>query len=642
MLKKTAGGLIVLALLAQSAAPAFAEGSADDLEFFESEAQVVTASRREQKVSEVPLAVDVITREDIEASGAVEIWDLLRFRVGMDVLDGRSIDGNRGVVSVEGFPQEFSPNLLVLVDGRSVYSARDNGVNWEQLPVQIQDIERIEIIRGPNAALYGGGAGLGVINIITRKPQGATSVTLDNRGGSLGLVQSYQGVESSLGGTSFRLSHTFQQEEGYPSATGPSSNDFLQKNVVNLRTDTKLSSGTELELFAGGSWTADGVPGIVDADPRDAFEQDFQRFRLTQRFSADSSVELTGSRNAYVSNIESTATGANDARSYQYDAEILHRLSWWDGRSNTTYGISYRKYQLDEPYLFATDPRPSEETYRGYLHQTVKVSDLLTIQGAFSEEDSNVEGLLPSYQAAVLLTPSEGRAFRASYSLSRTQQDLFPLYGDATPTANVRMLGNSALPAYRVTSYAAGYDGSYLQDRLHADVNLFYNKIDNFQTPVFQSFVFPTTTLQFENYDDAIARGAELDLKYRFTRTRSVYANYTYEIVSDDAGDAGLRTRNTPANKLNFGGMTDLGRGFSASANVGYKDSYFIESLGRTESIPVPAYTRVDARLAYAPPWWKGVEVYAAGQNLLAPRHAEFADGLTVPRTWSGGASIKF
>jgi iron complex outermembrane receptor protein len=155
---------------APTPAPAAASPDAGAFDFFLKEAEVVTASRRAQKISDSPVAIDVITREEIAASGARDIWDLLRFKVGMDVEQASSIDGNVAEVNVRGLPGEFSQSLQVLIDGRSVLSASNSGVYWEDLPVSLDDIERIEIVRGPNSPLFGANAGQGVINIITIKP----------------------------------------------------------------------------------------------------------------------------------------------------------------------------------------------------------------------------------------------------------------------------------------------------------------------------------------------------------------------------------------------------------------------------------------------------------------------------------------
>ncbi|HVO33552.1 MAG TPA: Plug domain-containing protein, partial [Elusimicrobiota bacterium] len=122
--------LIACAFAASLARPALADDG-DAFQFFQEEAEVVTASRRPQLLEDIPMAVDVVTAEEIRASGATTIADLLRYRVGMDVLDGRSVDGQRSIVAIRGFPQEWVHNIQVLIDGRSVYDPISGSNYWE-------------------------------------------------------------------------------------------------------------------------------------------------------------------------------------------------------------------------------------------------------------------------------------------------------------------------------------------------------------------------------------------------------------------------------------------------------------------------------------------------------------------------------
>src|SRR5579864_6016807 len=141
--------------------------------------EVTSASRKEQKLSQVPAAIFVITQEDIHRSGATNIPDLLRMVPGLDVAQ---INGNTWAISARGFNSQFSNKLLVLVDGRAVYSPTFAEVFWDTMDVLLEDIDRIEVIRGPGGTVWGNNAVDGVINIITKKAQ-ATLGTLVTAGG---------------------------------------------------------------------------------------------------------------------------------------------------------------------------------------------------------------------------------------------------------------------------------------------------------------------------------------------------------------------------------------------------------------------------------------------------------------------------
>src|ERR1700721_237473 len=146
----------------QQQTPDLADRSLEDLMNIE----VTSVSKTEQTLSRTAAAVFVITQEDIHRSGATNIPDLLRMVPGMDV---GQIDSNTWAISARGYNEEFSDKLLVMVDGRSMYTPTFAGVFWETLDLPLEDIERIEVIRGPGGTAWGANAVNGVINVITKK-----------------------------------------------------------------------------------------------------------------------------------------------------------------------------------------------------------------------------------------------------------------------------------------------------------------------------------------------------------------------------------------------------------------------------------------------------------------------------------------
>src|SRR5271165_1547941 len=126
--------------------------------------QVTSVSKKEQSLSKAGAAVFVITQEDIRRSGATNIPDLLRMVPGVNVA---RMSANTWAISIRGFNDSFADKVLVLIDGRSVYNPITSGVSWDQQDVPLEDIERIEVIRGPGGTVWGANAMNGVINIIT-------------------------------------------------------------------------------------------------------------------------------------------------------------------------------------------------------------------------------------------------------------------------------------------------------------------------------------------------------------------------------------------------------------------------------------------------------------------------------------------
>jgi len=171
--------------------------------------QVTSVSKRTQKVADAAAAIFVITQEDLRRSGATSIPEALRLVPGLEVA---RIDENKWAIGSRGFNGRFDDKLLVLIDGRSVYTPLFSGVYWNVQDVMLEDIDRIEVIRGPGATLWGANAVNGVINIITKKGAGPTQLRGSVEGGSFGTFNQSAGIggsQSRLEMQEIRLSQMF-------------------------------------------------------------------------------------------------------------------------------------------------------------------------------------------------------------------------------------------------------------------------------------------------------------------------------------------------------------------------------------------------------------------------------------------------
>jgi len=629
-----------LLFLAIAAAPAFAEDDAFD--FFREEAKIYTASRRPEPAWRAPVAVDIITAEEIKAYGYSNIADILRFRAGMDVNDGRSSDGNRAVVSARGFSRDFVAEMQVLIDGRSAYSPFLGGVYWASLPVQMQDIERVEIIRGPNAALYGSNAALGVINIITRKPAAAPSGSLSARGGSR-MRASAESAEGGgrLGGLS--LSHELTQVQGNPASNGVGdANDFLHSNKLNLRGTLAPNPETVFEFMGGVSRQTQGIPGS-DGGQRATREEDFQLIRAERKLDAAGTVEAVLSHSELLVAAHPLFVGTIRVRTYQYDAELLHRSDWGGERVNSVFGASWRLTGAYSDQSFAGRPAQQNEIMRGFMHHSAGLTDRLTAVAGLSLENSQVGDLQPSWQGAALYSPAEDHILRLSYSRAHTMPPLFNKYANYRLAAPLHLVGNPDLAPQQLASWEAGWASRALDGALKSEVAVYFMEIKDRNFPFIQSAGAPLV-VSYDNRNRATARGVELSEEYAFAAGGAVFANYSFEKIQDDKGPTDFfRTdlrRGTPVHKFNVGGRALLGRGFGASALLGYKDAYDANSSTRGTRLAVARSFRFDARLSWTPrPDW---ELFLAGMDLLQPYRVEWADGTAVPRRFEGGVAKRF
>src|SRR3984957_17275671 len=205
---------------AQEAAPGdLSQVSLEDL----MNIKVTSVSKTDQKMSQAAAAIFVITGEDMRRSGATNIPDLLRMVPGMDVLQ---INANTWAISARGFNDQFSNKLLVLIDGRAVYTPLLGGVNWDTVDVPLEDIDRIEVIRGPGATLWGANAVNGVINIVTKRAAETQGAMVTAGGGTEGQAQStveYGGAIKEK--TNYRVFAHYLNDGSLPAVGGGSGQD---------------------------------------------------------------------------------------------------------------------------------------------------------------------------------------------------------------------------------------------------------------------------------------------------------------------------------------------------------------------------------------------------------------------------------
>lgn len=231
-----------------AAVPACAADLSESM-FLSDQPMVLTASRIQQSPLDAPAPVTVIDRDTIRASGFTEIQDLMRLVPGFQVADwyqGSSVVANHGMGSA------FPNTLLVLLDGQSVVDPVNGSVNWQDLPVRVQDIERIEVVRGPNQASYGAGAYNGVINIITRAPGEDAGGLVSLSGGKYGFRDDYARFGRRGAATDWRISASDRTQHSFEDVGGTVDNPTYKKYVSrqNLMANVVHRLGLDQELDA--------------------------------------------------------------------------------------------------------------------------------------------------------------------------------------------------------------------------------------------------------------------------------------------------------------------------------------------------------------------------------------------------------
>src|SRR3984957_18584575 len=202
--------------------------------------EVTSVSKKGQKLLRTAAAVFVITQEDIRRSGATNIPDLLRMVPGLDVAQ---INGSTWAISARGFNAQFSNKLLVMIDGRIVYTPNFSGVYWDTMDFPLEDIERIEVIRGPGGSIWGANAVNGVVSIFTKKAADTRGALLTGGGGNVqqefGLAQ-YGGAAGKT--TDYRVYAKYFNQSDLPALDGGGGADGWHMLRTGFRTDSKLSA----------------------------------------------------------------------------------------------------------------------------------------------------------------------------------------------------------------------------------------------------------------------------------------------------------------------------------------------------------------------------------------------------------------
>ncbi|MDF1820305.1 MAG: TonB-dependent receptor [Alcanivoracaceae bacterium] len=290
------GLCLVLSMPALSADPGLAADDGADVPM------VLTPARLRQPVAEVPASVTVIDRETIEASGAREIYQVLQLVPGMAALD---VDGNVPTVSYHPTQARDIRRMLVLIDGRSLYQSGLARVLWNDFPLEIEDVERIEVTRGPAAAAYGANAFSAVINIISRHPRDVVGTEVSVRAGSNGILDRRLTSAHASDSGALRMTVARRDDDGYDE---PFDDDPLVDGVpddktietFNLRYAHELNLTQSFEVLAGGSRTSlarpieEGFTQVMEITrpPEVENERSFLQLRYNHDFSARNQLKV--------------------------------------------------------------------------------------------------------------------------------------------------------------------------------------------------------------------------------------------------------------------------------------------------------------------------------------------------------------
>jgi iron complex outermembrane receptor protein len=639
------------ALLLAAAAPAGAQGQTpatrplSQLSIEELlSVEITTASRKEQPLSTTPAAVYVITAEDIRRSGLTSLPEILRMAPGLQVA---RIDSNKWAISARGFNTRFANKMQVLIDGRSVYTPLFSGVLWEQQDLLLEDIERIEVIRGPGAAVWGANAMNGVINVVTKQARATagTLVVLGTGNEDQGRAAVRWGGSLGRGGAYRVYTKAFTRRPWNGPVAGGPADDLSRdaKNWQNLesgfRVDLSPSSRDEVTVHGdayGGRF--DQVvdvfrPATVTMSPV-LDRANVRGGNLLSRWTRQLDGPSTVSIQAFYDYSQRREAAAGEAR-HTIDVEFQHRRAL-ARRHDLVWGVDFRtsrgRVSTGETLQFS----PASETdilTSVYANDEIALASgrvALTL-GARAEHSRIARfEIEPSVRVAWTPRPSQtvwaavSRAARIPSRGERSMRgyvatDFLP---NGMPYA-LAIVGTPDLLPETLVAYEAGWRVQP-SNWLSLDATAFVNRYGRLilyepaapELRFLNGMPLLTVPLVERNGGGVGTGGVELALTARPLDAWRVDATYTW-FEGDRAGVIGQVVGVMGANpeqQATLRSLVNLPHQLELDAMVSY--------TGELALAAVPAYTRADVRVGWRPAG--PLELSVGAQNLFGAPHAEF------------------
>jgi len=607
--------------------------SVSESAFFEDLPTVLSASRLPQALKDTPGALTVIDRETIRALGYLDLASYFKLVPGMQIAHDR---GHAPYVAYHGLGTDYPNKMQVLIDGRSVYSADSNGgVDWNGLPIMLDEIERIEVLRGSNSATYGSNAVMGVVNIITRHSTEDQGTSLKAAAGNYGIREAGFQIGRGSENFSYRVSGQGHYDRGF---------DMLEDNsrigMLSFRGDLSLNKQNELTIWAGYNqgrrgWGFSDDPantnGIRDLRSQNGFLQ--ARFRHTPSDKEEISFGYYRNRDRAVDEfnanlpplfpiipISMSRKSIRDNLDYQHILSVSSSL-------RAVWGAELRREVVDSRALFFNTGGASTTLARVYGNAEWRPSQMLTVNaGAMWEHYAeHASTLAPRLFANWHVAP--GQTVRTGISRAYRAPSSFEEHADYRVMASDVLfqqawLGPGSLKPEQMTATEIGYLAQSPDGNSTFDLRLYRedlrNQIIQVDIPAPPSALVSDTYSTANSPSGAVIRGIEYQLKLRPGPATDILVNQSLLNINSPADPA----QDSSAAHGTFG-ITWIQRYAGA-----WSSAVTMQHVGAYQwgggSKPVAAHNSIDLRLARRFQWdGRRVELALVMLN-LGPRYEEF------------------
>ncbi|HET9888245.1 MAG TPA: TonB-dependent receptor [bacterium] len=636
--------------------PARAQDDLTELDLSQlAELEITSVSKRVEALSAAPAAIFVVTREDIHRSGVTTLPEALRLAPGVQVA---RITTNQWAISIRGFASRLSRSVLVLIDGRSVYTPLFAGVYWEAQDLLLDDIERIEVIRGPGGTLWGANAVNGVINIITRSAQQthgayATALLGDEERGSGGLR--YGGMAgNSLHYRAY--AKYFDRDPGFHPQTRDY--DAWSGGQGGFRMDWGTSEPSSFTLSGDLYQSKPGQRVTYSVYEPPANQTVEGRAEISggnvlanvQRQLGNSLLQV---RSYYDHTSRDEVNFEEDRNTFDFDSQIHFPAG---ERHEFVMGadlrVSRSKTGGIETVIFEPDPK-TDLLVSGFVQDEVKISpDKLSLLVGSKFEHNDYTGFEAQPNLRLLYLPKPGVTLwsgisRAVRTPSMLEDNLsLTVLLDSTSATFARIVPNPDFESERVIAYEAG-TRAQLHSRFWIDVAGFYNDYDQLYTiesklPFTEAGARTILPYDIENRAKGEGYGGELAAAFQAFDDWRLSTTYSVLVLNLDRESGSTDTSQEAFETASPQHMATLHSSLRFVQHV-HLDA-LLRYAGELESQRTSEYTELDCRLAWEPV--SGLEFFAVGMNLLHDHHLEFNGNdvarVEMQRSFHGGVAYRW
>ncbi len=574
--------------------------------------EVSLASRKIEKVSNVAAAISVITCGDIKYSGVTSIAEALRMIPGFQV---GKLDANKWAISSRGFNSLFANKLLVLIDGRSVYSPMFSGVFWEAQDMFLEDLDQIEVIRGPGATLWGANAVNGIINVISKNTRETTGGLLTTGIGT----DEKQFVRFRYGGqirknVYYRVYGKYFKRDSYTDAMGKEAFDDWDALRSGFRMDWDLSESNDFKLqgdiYNGRAGTKLTVPNF------DPYKSEFSGGNILGSWKHTFSEQSDFTLQLYYDQVKRVEKDFIGGRYNTFDIDFQHRFQIHQSHG-LVWGCGYRLTvdKTENSAIAYFDPSKRQfGLISAFLQEEWNVyNDFLRLIIGSKFEHNDFTGFEVQPNIRMIWKPNDrnalwGAVSRAIRSPSRADHDIWTIF----------IKGDRTFESEEVTAFELG-SHHYPTANLYYDIAVFYNLYGKLQS--FEPF-------KAANNREAKTYGAEFSFDWSPYNRLRLRAAYTYLKINASRKEG---SRYQPYDDIE-GESPEHQFSLMAFINLPYKMDLnmwtrYVDQLS-TNRMYIDAYFTLDVCLTCH--LFPGVEVSIVGQNLLDEHHPEFST-LSIP-----------